>query len=445
MFRCCARRFSPQLRDIINRLDFIEEQIIDLKAFREAVEAILPGVAAAADVLAKKRREAVQQINVVVKDPLTSEEFAELNQFYAVQKVQPLALSNMLRIQTHEDLYSHARIVRREYLVRVAKRARALSHAPVGLSQMRSIQELRRWYEWSFHDVKSIKAPVDTESALKFDTLLRRVLLRHYNVSALLSEGMHELGRRQRWSEHSSSDEVLSEAFEEMQQFFVEFCMGRVRLRFIAGNYVQLSTKILNVQPKDYEKLTAPMYFGHDPDTFVGQICQRCSLVTLVECAIRSAKLCNNDINILLRVSADPDTTFPGIPYITYDILCALIDDAIQANILRSEKYGVPFTPVIVTVAQRKGSEQFSVRVSDTAGGLPLHIARHVLKYWFTYKCTDDMLKHAKTWIHSPIRLPYAYCAARVLGGDISVVSVDGYGTDRFLHLPAEGMKGVHI
>ncbi|EAN79441.1 pyruvate dehydrogenase (lipoamide) kinase, putative [Trypanosoma equiperdum] len=445
MFRCYGRKLSPQLRDIIHRLDFIEKQIIDLKAFRDAVQATLPSVATAADALARKRQETANQINVVAKDPLTSEEFVELNQYYAVQMVQTLALRNMVHIRTHEDLYSHARLIHREYLVRVAQRARALSHACVGLSQMPSIQELRRWYEWSFHDVRSTKAPVDAEGALKFDTLVRRLFLRHYNVSALLSEGMHELGERQRWDEHSHSDDLLTETFDELQRFFDEFCMGRVRLRFLVGNYVQLSTQILRVEPRYSEKLTAPMYFDHDPESFVGQICQRCSLIKLVECAIRSARASYSELGIELRVAVDPDATLSGIPYITYDILSALIDDAIQANVLRQEKYGIPFTPVVITIAQRNANEQFSVRVSDTAGGMPLHLARHVLKYWFAYKCTDDMLKLAKTWTHSPIRLPYAYCAAKVLGGDISVVSIDGYGTDRFLHLPSDGIERVRF
>ncbi|KEG08447.1 pyruvate dehydrogenase (lipoamide) kinase [Trypanosoma grayi] len=443
--RRCFRLLTPTLMDLIHRLDSFEKEVIELKAFRQAVETASPDVAAAAEVLAKQRRGAARQIDVVVENPLTAEEFVELNQFYALQMTQNLPLRNMVHIRSFEDLCAHAKVIHREYLVRVAQRARALTHAPVGLSQMPSIQELRRWYEWSFHDVKSTKPPVDLESALNFDSFIRRVFLRHYNVSSLLSEGMHELGERERWTECSFSDKKLLAAIEELQDFFDEFCMGRVRLRFIVGNYMYLSTRILQLEPKDSEKLTVPLFFDHNPDAFVGQICRECSLVKVLKCAIRSASDMYEDSGIELRVAGDPNLTFTGIPYMLYDIVSAMIDDAVQANLVRQEKFGTPCAPVHVTLSQREGNEEFSVRVSDTAGGMPLEEVKHVLRYWSSYKAAESVLKEADTWTHSPIRMAYAYCAAKAIDGDISVVSIDGYGTDRILHIPSTGIEGIHI
>ncbi|EAN92747.1 pyruvate dehydrogenase (lipoamide) kinase, putative, partial [Trypanosoma cruzi] len=231
MLRRCFRFSIPHLQDLIHRLDYFEKEIIELRAFRQMVEAASPEMALAAEAIAKERQRAKGDIDVVMEYPLTSEEFVELNQFYALQKEKRLPLRNMMHIRNVEDLYVHAKIIHREYLVRLAQRARALTLAPMGLSQMPSIQELRRSYEWSFHGVNSTKPPIDLESAQEFDSLMRCVFLRHYNVSSLLSEGMYELGQREMWSERDFSDKSLVETFEELQVFFDEFCTGRVRLR----------------------------------------------------------------------------------------------------------------------------------------------------------------------------------------------------------------------
>ncbi|ESL11281.1 pyruvate dehydrogenase (lipoamide) kinase [Trypanosoma rangeli SC58] len=445
MFRRCLRLTIPHLRDLIHRLDNFEKELIELKAFRQVVEAASPDLAAAADALTKERRKAQEDFDVVMDNPLTADEFVELNQFYAVQKEKRLPLVNMVHIRNAEDLYMYAKNFHREKLVRLAQRARTLTHAPMGLSQMPSIQELRRWYEWSFHGIKSTKLPVDLESARQFHLMVRCVFLRHYNVSALLSEGIYELAQREMWSERDFCDQSLTLVFEELQSFFDDFCSGRVRLRFLVGHYLYLSTHILHVEDTDPEKLTAPVFFDHDPSSFVGMICRKCSLVTVLRCAIRAANELYAESNVELRVAGDPDLTFLGIPYIMYDIVSAMIDDAVQANVMRQEKFGVACTPVVVTISQRDENEQICVSVSDTAGGVPLEEVKHALKYWSSFKATDNEKKAAKTWIHSPIRMPYAYCAARVMGGDISVVSIEGYGTDRILYIPRSGIKNISI
>lgn len=445
MFRRCLRLSIPSIQDLVHRLDFFEKEIIDLRAFRQAVETTFPDVAVAATRLAKERHKAVKEIDVIVENPLTPEEFIDLNQFYALQMVQSLSLENMMYLRSFEDLCTYAKTIHREYLVRVAKRARALSHAPMGLSQMPSIQELRRWYEWSFHDVKSTTPPVDLQSAQKFDSLIRRVFLRHYNVSSLLCQGMYELRDRERWTEHSFSDKSLQTSINELQFFFDEFCTSRVKLRFLVGNYMYLSTRILQVELKESEKLTAPLFFDHDPHSFTGLICHECSLTKILKCVIQSAKSRYDESGIELRVAGDPNLTFVGIPYIMYDILSALVDDAVQANLVRQERFGVACTPVLLTVSQRDGCEQFSVRISDTAGGMPLDEAKHVLGYWSLYNASETVSKKADTWIHSPIRMPYAHCAAQAISGDISVVSIEGYGTDRVLYIPFTGVKDIRI
>ncbi|CAD2219988.1 pyruvate dehydrogenase (lipoamide) kinase [Angomonas deanei] len=202
MIRLSARLFSLSFRDLSDRLDSFEREVIELKSFRKAVENASPEVAEAAKRVVEEQLQDHVNNGRDLENPLTAKEFTDLNQFYAAQKNKTLELENLLYISKPNDLLAHAKTVHREYLVRIAKRARALNFAPYGLSQMPSILELKKYYQWSFHDMRSNPPPKTTEDLMAFDSLVRKVFLRHYNVSDLLCAGMKELSNREQWSSH---------------------------------------------------------------------------------------------------------------------------------------------------------------------------------------------------------------------------------------------------
>ncbi|CAD2219987.1 pyruvate dehydrogenase kinase [Angomonas deanei] len=214
-----------------------------------------------------------------------------------------------------------------------------------------------------------------------------------------------------------------------------------------------LSTQLLKVDPKTYKTddpndYTTPSYFGHEADNFVGQLCKKTSLVSLLKCAVLEAKQQYEDIEIELKVAGDPELTFTGVPYISHDIMDALLDDAIQNNLVRQEQFGTPPSKIEITVAQKKENENYIVRVSDTAGGQPLDSLDTMLTCWSVYRHFENQYEtsgNCSTWSKSPIKIPYAYCAAKVFGGDVSYVSIDGYGTDRQVVFPSHGLTGCSI
>lgn len=436
-------RYLITFRDITDRLDSFEKEVIDLKAFRHAVEEENPTVAEAARNALKKMSPVGVVSKAVLDNPLTAAEFMDLNQFYALQKPKDQCLENLLYIRSLNSLQEHAKVVQREYLVRAAHLAKILNNAPYGLSQMQGIRDLGGWYQLTFKDMRNTPAPTNREGALVFDQAVRRTFLRHYNVSSLLNAGMHELAEREQWDR---VDKALVEAYPDVDAFFNEFCTKRVCLRFLVGNYMYLSTQILNIErdPQlDPEGRTIPLYFNHDPDSFVGQMCMKTSLLKVIECAVESCKKTFTDAEIEIQVAGDPDLTFVGIPYITYDIVYALLEDAVQANLEREELLGTPCSKIEITLAQRKGNESYTVRVSDTAGGLPLRAAKQALSCWSVFRDAHGHTmpsSEIKTWTHSPIRLPYGWRASHVIGGNVRLGSVEGYGTDRYFYIPARGV-----
>lgn len=437
----------PTYTQLVERLDSFEKEFIELKAFRQAVESTSPNVADAAKAIIAESMKEVKTDKANLQNPLTPEEFTELNQLYAKQKVRDLPIENLLYITSLNDLKQHAEVIFRQYRVRLARLARHLNNAPYGLSQMPAIQELKKWYQWSFHDVRGSPAATNREACDRCDRTVRRVFTRHYNVSTLISEGMVEFAHREGWS---VVNEQVMAAYEELEDFFVEFCLGRVRLRFLIGNYMYLSTKILGL-PKDVycandpDGLTAPVFHDHNPEDFVGQICQKTSLLTLAKCAIKEVQR-HYDAEIELRLAGKPDLFFLGIPDLTHDIICAMLEDAISANVDHQERSGKPCSKIEVTLAQWPDNKRYVLRVSDTAGGMKLSEASRQLSSWSLYKNIQGQQRDLiSSWTSSPIRLPYAYSAAKVIGGNISLASIEDYGTDRQLYLPSTGLCGLSL
>lgn len=452
MLRLACRRLSVNfsLRALTDRLDSFEKEVIRLKAFRQAVEQTSPEVAKAVERLLNADSSSVMARKENLDLPLTAEEFEEMSQFYALQKANDIKMENLRFIKTKNDLLSHSSAFHREALVRIALIAKMLNLAPYGLSQMPAIQELTRWYQWSFHEFIAHPGPKTLEDLQYFDELSRSVFLRHYNVSRLLSEGLISLAEREGWN---MSDVSLQDSFPDLQTFFESFYSSRVKLRFLCGNYLHLSSQTLQLPRSRHEEidkdgLTEPNFFGLNPATFVGQICEETSLYVLVKGCVADAQKRFPDAKIHLKFVGDDTLTFPGIPYITHDIVMALLSDAVEENYHRQEVSGKHPTDIEVALVQRRGGGSFVLRVSDTAGGMKLNDARMALTCWATFR---NFYHHASplatgdTWIHSPIRLSYANCAAKCIGGNVTVASIQGYGTDRQLYMPAAGISRITI
>lgn len=451
------RRFVPRLcanfslRAITDRLDSFEKEVIELKAFRQAVEKTSPEVALAAERLLKDDSISVSSQDKDKLDlPLTAGEFIEMTQFYALQKPNQIKVENVRFVKTMDDLLRQSTVFHREALVRLAMIAKTLSLAPYGLSQMPPIQELIRWYQLSFHEMINRPTPKSTDELQFFDTLSRSVFLRHYNVSRLLCEGLISLAEREGWD---TSDYTLPELFPDLQTFFETFYSQRVKIRFLCGNYCHLSSQMLKLPKQSYadvdkQGLTELSFFGHDPSTFVGQLCEKTSFVKVAKSCIESLQKRYDEEKIELHIHGDENMTFIGVPYILCDIVSALLSDAVEENLYHQEISGKAPTKITVTLVQGPRNENIVMRVSDTAGGMRLDDARLSLTCWSTFRNShhkSSILSSGDSWIHSPIRLSYANCAATCFGGNVTVASIEGYGTDRQLYIPVKGVCDIVV
>jgi pyruvate dehydrogenase kinase 2/3/4 len=167
-------------------------------------------------------------------------------------------------------------------------------------------------------------------------------------------------------------------------------------------------------------------------------------------------------------IASEPDVVTTYIHEHLRRILYETVTFALRGTIEHHETSGGLAAMPAVKVVMVKGEEDISFKVSDTAGGTP---ARQVERLWW-YSWEDVMRVHFKSNAvsagiqpvdrHNVTRslcpfamstggeqaslasmpgfgfgrgLPVARLAARYFGGDLDLISMEGYGTDVYVHL----------
>ena len=107
------------------------------------------------------------------------------------------------------------------------------------------------------------------------------------------------------------------------------------------------------------------------------------------------------------------------------------------------ERYGVEredhYPPIKVIVVE--GKEDITIKISDEGGGIPRSEVPLVWTYTYTTAQPDDLDPDFQTSdFLAPMAgfgygLPLARLYARYFGGDLKLISMEGYGTDVYLHL----------
>lgn len=456
--RCVSSVVEPSSLDA--RLKAIEQELVGLRGFVRAVEARDPAMAAeiAASLPDTSNEPAVGS-------GLDSGMLEELYDFYGLQPIELWPLREFCNISTVDELIHLAAHVHREYLVRLAHRARSLRQAPLGLAQMPSVRQLRSCYEISFAEMRRVGSLETREDLVAFDSTVRRIILRHKNTADLLSDGLYEFAsREQLLAERKLMDTSQMKVYREVQSFFDTFCDTRVRLRFMLGHHAALSARLLSDHlPEGVNFQEATPFFGLDPSSFDGHICQKTDARKVVLSAIRASR--DSEVEdkslippVVLTINQagvarytydgvdDPSHGTPflysSVPHVLYGSVVAVVGEAIRANVIRKLRFGVECEPIEVEVTQGEGLSDVTVSIRDSAGGMPLPILKTSLtcvascrayleEQQLCKKGSESFNRNGCGWSHCPIRMSYAVVANRVFGGEVNISSLEGVGTTR--------------
>jgi len=335
-----------------------------------------------------------------------------------------------------------ASFLRRELPIRLAHRVKDLEKVSL-MKDMQSVKEVKQLYIQSFLELLEFEKKIisaDQEEA--FSRLVEGIYERHSRVLVQMARGAYEFrhhihDKKTSIKKRSNNNKRVKDVFAKMEEthaFLDRFYLCRIGIRVLIGQYLALR------QPH--------------VDHYVGIICSVTSPYEIVKRAIDDAAfMCTRKYGDAPEVimSGRLDLTFPYDPTHLHYIMLELLKNSMRATV---EWHGpdADYPPIKVIIADGSDNEDVVIKVSDEGGGIPRSNVKKIWSYLFTTAdpsiqeglvgvVENEAVDHG---IDSPLAglgygLPISRSYCRYFGGDLSIMSMEGYGTDAFVYLARPG------
>ncbi|KAJ1439999.1 Signal transduction histidine kinase-related protein, C-terminal [Sesbania bispinosa] len=321
---------------------------------------------------------------------------------------------------TNKNLLISAQFLHKELAIRIARRAIELENLPYGLSLKPAILKVRDWYVDSFRDLRSFPDIKNMNDEKEFTEMIKAIKVRHNNVVPTMAMGVQQLKK-------GMDPKIVYEDLVEIHQFLDRFYMSRIGIRMLIGQHVELH----NPNP---------------PPHCVGYIHTKMSPVEVARNASEDARsICCREYGSApdVHIYGDPDFTFPYVPAHLHLMVFELVKNslrAVQERFMDSDKVA---PPVRIIVAD--GIEDVTIKVSDEGGGIPRSGLPKIFTYLYS-TAKNPLDEHPDLGVDYNVTmagygygLPISRLYARYFGGDLQIISMEGYGTDAYLHLSRLG------
>jgi len=222
----------------------------------------------------------------------------------------------------------------------------------------------------------------------------------------------------------------------DVQKRLDDFYMSRIGIRMLIGQYLALK------KPPT------------DPN-MIGLVSQNASPYDIAMQVINDAAyMCTRTHGDAPEVTIHgrTDLHFPYVPsHISY-MLLELLKNSMRATV---EAHGIDkMPPIRIIIADGEDNEDVVIKVSDEGGGIRRSNMPRIWSYLFTTadpRILDQMLDTSGDSLRdfdtaSPLAglgygLPISRNYARYFGGELTIMSMEGYGTDSFIYLPRLGNR----
>lgn len=337
---------------------------------------------------------------------------------HALKKQTGVSLKYMLDFGAkpiERQLILSAQFLHKELPVRLAHRVAELENLPYGLSTKPHILKVRDWYVESFKDLRTFPTIKDTLDELKFTELLKGIYQRHKNVVPTMAMGVAELKKE-------LADGIGLNELPEIHQFLDGFYLSRIGIRILIGQHIAL----------------------HEPQRqdYIGLICTRVSPLQVALEAIEDARnICMREYGSAPDVSVygEPGFTFAYVPSHLHHMVFELVKNSLRAVEDKFQDRLEASPPIRLVVAE--GGEDVTIKVSDEGGGIPRSGLPRIWTYLYTTARSPVELDDGNADDGPAVLAGYGYglpisrLYARYFGGDLQIISMEGYGTDAYLHL----------
>lgn len=254
--------------------------------------------------------------------------------------------------------------------------------------------------------------------------VLTKIKLRHDATVTTLARGV------QNWKAKNANKYIDT----NINQFLDRFYMSRIGIRMLIGQ-----TIALNLQAQKHMQ----------DDDYVGIICLKCSIRDIAEDAIDAARFaCEEHFNMMdvpqVKLYCPPDLVFGYVPGHLVHMLYETLKNSLRATIEHHSKLNpntpledIEYPPIKIIVA--KGDEDITIKISDEGGGIPRSAVPLVWTYFYTSAernaNINDLDEGRAPFMGLGVGLPHSRLYARYFHGDLKLISMEGYGTDVYLHL----------
>lgn len=244
----------------------------------------------------------------------------------------------------------------------------------------------------------------------RFSKTLQQIKRRHDGVVTTVAQGILEWKRaRQRMQIDST-----------IQSFLDRFYMSRIGIRMLIGQHIAL-TEQTHVKHPNY----------------VGIICTKTNVRDIALEAIENARFVCEDYYGLfeapkVQLVCKDDLNFMYVPGHLSHMLFETLKNSLRAVVEQhgADKEEFPLTKVIVA----EGKEDITIKVSDEGGGIPRSAIPLVWTYMYTTVEQTPNLDpdFDKNDFKAPMAgfgygLPISRLYARYFGGDLKLISMEGY------------------
>ena len=326
---------------------------------------------------------------------------------YANRKETRLTIQELLdfgRDNSDETILRGAQFLQTEFPIRLAKRVLDIEELPLGLADMPSVRVVQGWYLQSLRDLLELPHPTPKEAEARFSAVIERIKNRHNTVVPTMARGIQELKR------HLGREDLG----QEIAEFLDRFYMSRIGIRMLIGQHIALH---------------------RSTEGWVGILCEQCSPVAVAQEAIPAVQaLCRQNYGAAPEVEIDGkvELTFSYIPSHLHHMLFELLKNSMRATAEFRGKNGKPLRPIRLIVAG--GEEDITLKICDRGGGIPRSAMPRLFSYSFT-TAPPPPPESVYTSELDPMAglgygLPISRLYARYFGGDLQLISMEGYGTD---------------
>mmetsp|Transcript_25724 Transcript_25724/g.29392 ORF Transcript_25724/g.29392 Transcript_25724/m.29392 type:complete len:436 (+) Transcript_25724:132-1439(+) len=337
------------------------------------------------------------------------------------------------REATEKVLQQVAGFLRRELPIRLAHRIQDLDGVPY-MKDMPSVLAVKQLYTQSFLEISEMEDKItNSELESQLAWLVETIYNRHSKVLVQMARGAYEFRDAIRSGQFPelSLKEHATVGFSHMEsthEFLDRFYLCRIGIRVLIGQYLALR------QP--------PM------EHYIGIICSQTSPYEIVKRAIDDASfMCNRKYGDAPEVimTGKLEQTFPYVPTHLHYIMLELLKNSMRATVDWHGIDAMDFPPIKVVIADGDDNEDVVIKISDEGGGIPRSNMKKIWSYLFT--TADPAIQQGMVALNqddhaidSPLAglgygLPISRSYCRYFGGDISIMSMEGHGTDAFVYL----------